>query len=138
MTLEEFAKKAGVELIACEPEWGGRIAYKTPDAPNCCICGFRNAGAAYKHWLENTFGELAGKAVMSLLAKPKRTAGVQACLSLGIIECALLRPTGSVLASDGYCHDCEDVRHCGTVRKCLHGKPGTPGVVVRQTTEEKS
>lgn len=29
---------------------------------------------------------------------------------------------------DGYCHDCEDVRHCGTIKRCVFGKRPTVGV----------
>lgn len=32
-----------------------------------------------------------------------------------------------VKASDGYCADCEDVRHCGTIKKCLYGARNTVG-----------
>lgn len=67
MNLEQFAKKAGVELVECRPEWGGKVAYKTKDSPNCTICGFRTEQAAYKHWLKSTFGENAAKAVTKLL-----------------------------------------------------------------------
>lgn len=28
---------------------------------------------------------------------------------------------------DGYCSDCEDVRHCGTLKKCLYGKRPVAG-----------
>lgn len=69
MTLEDFAKQAGVELVECDPEWGGRIAYKLADSPNCRWCGFRTPKAAYKHWLEGTFGERTSKAVLALIKK---------------------------------------------------------------------
>ena len=77
MNLEQFAKKAGVTLIECDPEWGGRIGYKEADHPNSSVCGFKTAASAYKHWLECTFGKRTAKAVAKLL-KP----------SNGPVECA--------------------------------------------------
>jgi hypothetical protein len=67
MNLEQFAKLAGVVLVDCDPGWGGRIGYKTQDCPSATFCGYRTAGAAYKAWLKDTFGEHAAKAVMKLL-----------------------------------------------------------------------
>lgn len=67
MNLEQFAKKAGVTLIECDPEWGGRIGYKEADHPNSSVCGFKTAASAYKHWLECTFGKRTAKAVAKLL-----------------------------------------------------------------------
>lgn len=67
MTLEQFAKHAGVKIIACDKEWGGVIGYKSSDYPDTAYCGFRTVQAAYKHWLASTFGGRAGKAVISLL-----------------------------------------------------------------------
>lgn len=67
MNLEQFAKHAGVEIVDCDPDWGGRIGYKTKDHPNCTVSGFRTINAAYKSWLEDAFGKHAAKAVMKLL-----------------------------------------------------------------------
>lgn len=72
MTLEQFAKKAGVKLITCGSEWGGTIGYQTVDFPNSSVCGFRTENAAYKHWLQSMFGNKAGKAVISLLKESER------------------------------------------------------------------
>ena len=72
MTLEEFATKAGVLLVPCEPDWGGRIAYKTDDHPNMTTCGFNTRSAAYKHWLEDTFGTSTAKAVLKLLKETQK------------------------------------------------------------------
>jgi hypothetical protein len=72
VNLEQFAKSAGVELTDCAPEWGGRIGYKTKDTPNCTTCGFRTADAAYKGWLEDTFGKHTAKAVIKLLKPSPR------------------------------------------------------------------
>jgi len=71
MTLEEFAKDAGVVLVDCGEGWGGRVGYKTSDAPNCTNCGYRTAKSAYKAWLTDTFGEGAAKAVLKLLKEKK-------------------------------------------------------------------
>lgn len=67
MTLEEFAKKAGVKIIDCGPQWGGRVGYKTADSPNCTMCGYRTVPAAYKGWLKETFGNRTAKAVLELI-----------------------------------------------------------------------
>lgn len=74
MTLEQFAKKAGVQLVKCNAkDWGGPIGY-TKKSSNCTVAGFRSANAAYKHWLESTFGEGPGRAVISLLRQSERDA----------------------------------------------------------------
>ena len=67
MTLEQFAKSAGVTLVDCDPGWGGRIGYKTKDHPNCTEAGYRTHQSAYKGWAENTFGAGAAKALFKLL-----------------------------------------------------------------------
>lgn len=71
MTLEDFAKQAGVTLGECGPEWGGRVSYAVADHPNCRYCGFRTPKAAYKHWLDNSFGETTSKAILTLLKRAK-------------------------------------------------------------------
>ena len=67
MNIEQFAKMAGVTLIECGPEWGGRIGYKEADHPNSSVCGFRTSTSAYKHWLEGAFGKRTSGAVIKLL-----------------------------------------------------------------------
>ena len=67
MNLEQFANKAGVTIVACDQEWGGRIGYKEKDHPNCTVCGFRTEQAAYKSWLKSKFGEHTAKVVTKLL-----------------------------------------------------------------------
>ena len=67
MNLEQFATLAGVEIEDCDPEWGGRVAYKLADHPNSTYCGYRTKEAAYKSWLEGTFGKRTAKAVVKLL-----------------------------------------------------------------------
>ena len=60
MTLEEFAKLAGVSVFKCDPEWGGSIGYNSKDYPN-----------SRKSWLEDTFGPTTAKAVLALLKQTK-------------------------------------------------------------------
>ena len=67
MTLEEFAKTAGVSIVSCDPSYGGKFAYKTKDNPNSTICGYRTKESAYKGWLKDTFGIRSSKAVMRLI-----------------------------------------------------------------------
>ena len=67
MTLEEFAKRAGVKIISCDPSWGGRFGYKTDDSQNCSVCGFRSERSALKGWLRDAFGAKTAKAVTKLL-----------------------------------------------------------------------
>ena len=70
MNLEQFAKRAGVMIIECDPAWGGDIGYREKGSPNCTVCGFKSEKAAYKHWLVDTFGKHTAKAVLFLLEKP--------------------------------------------------------------------
>lgn len=71
MTLEDFAKLAGVEVISCGPEWGGRFAYRMKDHPNSTYCGYRTINAAYKAWLVDSFGGSLSKTVLRLLKENK-------------------------------------------------------------------
>lgn len=73
MNLEQFAKTAGVTLIECWPEWGGRLGYKEADHPNSSVCGFKTADSAYKHWMESNFGKRTAKAVAKLLTPSNST-----------------------------------------------------------------
>ena len=72
MTLEEFAKQAGVVIVDCGPNWGGRVGYKSSADCNCTFCGYRTSAAAYKGWLKDTFGEGAAKAVLKLLKEKSK------------------------------------------------------------------
>ena len=67
MTLEEFAKRAGVTLTQCGPEWGGRVGYKTADSPNMSINGFRTEKAALNGWLKDAFGTRTASAILYLI-----------------------------------------------------------------------
>lgn len=69
MTLEEFAKKAGVKLILCGPGYGGKYGYITEDCPNSSVNGFRTEKSALKQWAKDTFGNKTAKALFSLLDK---------------------------------------------------------------------
>lgn len=72
MTLEEFAKKAGMRLTKCDASWGGTIGYKEADHPNCEVCGFRTEKAAYKHWLSGSFGKKMSSAIEALLKETQK------------------------------------------------------------------
>ena len=63
MTLEQFAKKAGVSLL----KDGKGFAYTQADCPHSTVVGFWTPNAAYKGWLSNTFGNRTSKAILSLL-----------------------------------------------------------------------
>lgn len=70
MNLEQFAKHAGVVLSPCDPKvWGGSIAYSTKDWQEIKTCGFRSNNAAYRHWLDDTFGGYAADALRKILDK---------------------------------------------------------------------
>jgi len=66
-TVEELAKLAGVTLIDCDPEWGGRVGYKMADFPNMSICGFRTEKAALDSWMNGAFGEQTTKALKAVM-----------------------------------------------------------------------
>ena len=67
MTLEQFAKKAGVSIIEYHSGCGGNLGYTEADRKNTVVGSFRTANAAYKHWLAGTFGKQTSKAILSLL-----------------------------------------------------------------------
>jgi wobble nucleotide-excising tRNase len=73
MTLEEFAKEAGcvVSLHPGPENWGGKYQYHIADNPDCHFCGYKTEAAAYKGWLESTFGPTTAKAIIKLLRKSK-------------------------------------------------------------------
>lgn len=74
MTLEEFAKRAGVTVHSCDPEWGGKFGYKTTEHPNCRFNGYRSEKAAIDGWLKDKFGNDTAKALLALLkaTRPSR------------------------------------------------------------------
>ncbi len=67
MTLEEFAKNAGVVIIECNTEdtekWDGGFGYTTKSHPNSSYMGSKSKRAAYERWLINTFDEDTAKAL---------------------------------------------------------------------------
>jgi hypothetical protein len=72
MTLEKFAKNAGLTIIRCSEEWGGTFGYVTKDAPNTKIVGFKKEEMIYKSWLISTFGENTAKAIIKLLKQTEK------------------------------------------------------------------
>jgi hypothetical protein len=76
MTPKEFAMNCGCVVFQMTPEqsqgYGGRWAYRSLDKPNCSWCGFRTEEAAYKGFLEGTFGAHATKALLKLLKKTEK------------------------------------------------------------------
>lgn len=67
MTLEQFAKLAGVTVIDCdEDKWGGAFGYKERGS-NSSVCGCESPDDCYRSWLERSFGEDASKALASIL-----------------------------------------------------------------------
>jgi hypothetical protein len=74
MTLEEFAKEAGcvVSLNPTPEGWNGKCQYHTVDHPNCYFCGYKTEAAAYKGWLEGTFGPTTAKAILKLLKESQK------------------------------------------------------------------
>ena len=77
MTPEQFAIDCGCIVKHMTPEeaegWGGRWAYTSTDHPNMTTCGFRTEAAAYKGFLEETFGKQPTKALLKLLKNTGET-----------------------------------------------------------------
>lgn len=72
MTLEEFAIESGVTIIECDPSWGGPFGYVEASAPNSSVNGFRTPAAAYRNWMNGTFGEQTAKALVKLFKQTQR------------------------------------------------------------------
>ena len=66
MTLEEFAKKAGMRVVPSEDE-DGEFDYQAADSPNTTVTGFGSEKAAYRFWLIETFGKKTAAAIRTLL-----------------------------------------------------------------------
>ena len=66
MTLEEFAKKAGVKVVLSMYE-DGCFDYQEADSPNTTIGWFRTKNEAYRFWLLGTFGKRTAAAIRKLL-----------------------------------------------------------------------
>jgi len=71
MTLEEFAKKAGVRVVPSEFE-DGEFDYQEEDSPNTTVTGFSSKNAAYRFWLIETFGKKTAAAIRKLLKEEGR------------------------------------------------------------------
>ena len=69
MTLEEFAKDAGVVTFDCGEGWGGKWGYYMTEFPNVHFCGYRTEQSTYKGWLQEQFGDTLSKSVLKLLKK---------------------------------------------------------------------
>ena len=75
MNLEQFAKKAGVTIVATDPEFGeGAVGYRTKDHPNCTCSGFKTEKQAYESWLLDEFGKQLASAIKSLLRQTEKKA----------------------------------------------------------------
>lgn len=71
MTIEEIAKKAGVRIVRCTPEWGGTFGYKSKDYPNSTVCGFKTRRSAYAVWAKDQFGKHGYAVLIALIVKNK-------------------------------------------------------------------
>ena len=71
MTLEDFAKKAGVMTFIYDGVCGVSVSYRTKDSPNVTNTGYKSDAHAYKGWLVNEFGKGASKAILDLLKELK-------------------------------------------------------------------
>lgn len=67
MTLKKFADLCGCKVVSCGPRWGGKYGYTSLDTPQSTWCGFKTKTAARERWLAETFGAVAGGAVLKLL-----------------------------------------------------------------------
>jgi hypothetical protein len=72
MTLEEFAKRAGVKTFIYEGVGGVSVSYRTKDRPNTTNTGYKNDRAAYMGWMRNEFGHNASKAILALLKETQK------------------------------------------------------------------
>ena len=72
MNLKQFSDLGGCKVVVCGAGWGGKYGYTTLDAPNSTTCGFKTKALARECWLRDTFGEIAGNAVLQLLDRDIR------------------------------------------------------------------
>ncbi len=72
MTLEEFAKEAGVQIFECGKEWDNLLGWRTSRHPNINYCGYKTEKAIYKAWLISQFGEQTEKTVIKLLKQTEK------------------------------------------------------------------
>jgi hypothetical protein len=71
MTLEEFAKKAGVRVVLSMYE-DGCFDYQVADSPNTTIGWFRTKDKAYRFWLIETFGKRTAAVIRKLLKEEEK------------------------------------------------------------------
>jgi hypothetical protein len=73
MTLKEFAKQCGVEvLIDCDVCWGGKYGWRMEErgeSSSTTARGYISELAALKGWAREQFGDKDAKVIMSLLEK---------------------------------------------------------------------
>jgi hypothetical protein len=68
--IEKFAKACGVRIVRCRSrEWGGSYGYALEDHPNTNFLGYKDKNSAYHHWMHETFGDKASKALINILNK---------------------------------------------------------------------
>lgn len=74
MKLEDFAKQAGcvVSLAPEDERWEGKWQYKSKELDNVTVVGYRTERAAYKAFMQETFGIYGTRAVSNLLKKVER------------------------------------------------------------------
>ena len=77
MTLEQFARQAGCIVSMNEDGWGGKYQYHTIENPNCFFCGYKTEAAAYRGWMNDSFGPTTSKVVLKLLKKVEKARGEQ-------------------------------------------------------------
>ena len=69
MTLTQFAKLSGIQIVECDKSWGGKYGYIYADHPNITNCGYNTHKEAYKAWLIDSFGDAPAKALLKLLGE---------------------------------------------------------------------
>jgi len=69
ISIQTFAKDAGVVVSRCDKEWGGTWQYQESSYPDSTICGFRTETELYNSWAKETFGEKAFKTLQKLIRK---------------------------------------------------------------------
>lgn len=73
INIEELANRCGIQIISCDPAFGGRWAYtENPRQGNnqVIICGYRTQKAAIRGWFENEFSSKAGQILLDKYIKP--------------------------------------------------------------------
>jgi len=72
MTLKEFAKQCGVEvLIDCDVCWGGKYGWRLIGKSSITVRGYKTEAAAIKGWMREHFGNKAAKVILNMLSKAR-------------------------------------------------------------------